>query len=99
MTLIELVVQLVPWAFHLIEDVEAPINGVVLVSVLIGTDVAHSSLTAATILEPLYVRVLVLIVDAAGRDVLGELRCLHRGLLGCRLTSFQDVICDSFHKF
>lgn len=83
MPLIKLVVHFIPWTFHLIEDVEAPIDGVVLIGVLICTDVAHASLATATKLESFYVRVLILVVNATGGDILGQLGRLHGSLLGC----------------
>ena len=50
MPLIELIVKFVPRCFHSVENVEAPVYGVELVSVLIRTHVAHTSLAAYAVL-------------------------------------------------
>jgi len=79
MTIIELVVELVSGRFHAIENVEAPVDGVVVVGVLIGADVAHALLATVAHFQSLHMWVLVFIMHAAGRNVAsGSLGCLER---------------------
>ena len=76
MPLIKLVVELVPRCLHSIENVEAPVYGVELVSVLIRTHVAHTGLAAHAVLQGTHMRKLVLIMNIASRYSGGLLRGL-----------------------
>ena len=65
MPLIELVIELISWAFHPVKYVEAPVNHMEVISVLICTNVAHSSVTTTTDLKSTNIRVLIFVVDTA----------------------------------
>ena len=67
--LIELIIELVPWALHPVEDVEAPVNDMKVISVLVCANVAHTCVTAETYLKPFHVRILILVMDTARRYI------------------------------
>ena len=62
--LIELVVELISWSFHAIENVKAPIYSVEVVCMFIGANVAHSSVTTTAKLKTFNIGVLILIMDS-----------------------------------
>jgi len=69
---VEVVVEVASRGLHVREDVEAPVYRVVLVHVVVGADVAHALVACQTHLQSLHVRVLLLVVDLACRDVRGH---------------------------
>lgn len=97
--LVKFVIELISRTFHAIKNVEAPINDMKIISVLVCTDVAHAGFTAAAVFEAFDVWVLVLIVHTTSWNVLRRLGRFYRSVLNDWLTSSKEEVCNFLHYY
>lgn len=69
-TSIKCLIFLITWCFHSIEHVETPIDGMMHLDMIVGTNVAHSGLTCQAVLQSFNVGEFSFLMDLAIRNVL-----------------------------
>ena len=95
---IELIIELVSWRLHPVENVEAPVDRMEVISVFISANVAHACLTTPTILESLNIWVLVLIVNTTSRNVARSRLSSFDWSFNLSFSSTEQVVCYSLHR-
>lgn len=92
---IEGIILLISWCFHNIENIKTPINGMVLITVIIGANVAHSCFTASALLKCFYIWEILFIMDLAVWNVMSNWWYIISRHLSLCLTSYWLCSCCS----
>jgi len=74
-TSIELLIKFITRCLHTIENIKTPVDGVVIIAMVMWAYVAHSHLASVTVFQRLYKWEFVLVMQLASREIRGT-RCL-----------------------